>query len=76
MTLTKWYRKGEDSGNVYLSKATKYLKEIRTNVEETEAECQQTIFDNAKAACKLEIEIGRERDLFNKERVKILSQSV
>ncbi|KAI9284325.1 hypothetical protein BC943DRAFT_338272 [Umbelopsis sp. AD052] len=69
-------QQSEELGNLYLSKATRYLKEIRTNVEETEAECQQTIFDNAKAACKLEIEIGRERDLFSKERVRILSQSV
>jgi hypothetical protein len=69
-------RQIDSTGNIYLSRAARYLKEIRTNVERTEAECQQTILDNAKAACKLEIEIGRERDLFNKERVKIISQSL
>jgi hypothetical protein len=41
-----------------------------------EEQCRQTLADNTKAICQMEIEIGKQVDCFNLERVKLISQPI
>jgi len=61
-------------GSIYSTAASRYLTEVRQHVEEMEEQCRQTIVENAKSSCEMEIQIGADIDRFNVERLYIISQ--